>query len=175
MNLSLGGSANSGLDSVILSASKKGHLVTVAAGNLNADACRYSPGRSGGNAINTGIFNVGATQIRDEKAYYSNWGTCVDIMAPGTNVLSASHRSNSGVVPKTGTSMAAPHVAGVLATLLEKHDGNNKKASKELLEIATAGVLSGIQRSTPNLLLRAVFGHANTPCPTLPLPKFCRQ
>ena len=78
----------------------------VAAGNENQDACNVSPARE------PSAITIGATTSRDARASFSNYGTCVDLMAPGQSILSASYASNSGTATLSGTSMASPHVAG---------------------------------------------------------------
>lgn len=80
--------------------------MVVAAGNDNADACNTSPARA------PGAITVGATTQSDSRASFSNWGTCVDIFAPGYQILSTYHTSNSATATLSGTSMACPHVAG---------------------------------------------------------------
>ena len=86
--------------------------MVVAAGNDNDDACDYSPG-SAADAI-----TVGASTSSDEAAYYSNYGSCVDIYAPGSNIYSAEAGDSNGYAYASGTSMACPHVSGVAATML---------------------------------------------------------
>lgn len=92
-----------------------GAVYTVAAGNSAADACNYSPAQIA-NAL-----TVGATHQTDERAPYSNFGQCVDIYAPGHEILSASFVGDNSFVTLNGTSMSAPHAAGIAALYLETH------------------------------------------------------
>ena len=107
--MSLGGGASSAMDSAVNSAVAAGIPVVTASGNEARDACLNSPGRS------PNVINVGNTDNTDTMAFLSNYGTCVSVMAPGTNILSASHQSDNGSRTLSGTSMACPHVAGLVA------------------------------------------------------------
>jgi subtilisin family serine protease len=131
INMSLGGGFNLLVNGAVQVASAMGVVVVVAAGNSNKDACNYSPA-SAASAI-----TVGATDkpqkvrrrilwwyiysIRDVRALFSNWGPCVDIFAPGVNIRSAAISSSTASITLSGTSMAAPFVAGVAALHLEKN------------------------------------------------------
>ena len=86
--------------------------VVAAAGNDAEDACDTSP------ANVSAVITTGASDPSDSAAWFSNWGPCVDLFAPGTDVLSAAHTSTAGVVAHDGTSMAAPHVTGAAARYL---------------------------------------------------------
>jgi subtilisin family serine protease len=111
-NMSLIAGASQALDDAVRASIAAGVTYVVAAGNQGADACQYSPARVG-QAI-----TVGGTTRQDQRVLSSNHGTCVDIHAPGAGIRSAFNRSDSDNVSMTGTSAAAPHVAGVAATLL---------------------------------------------------------
>ena len=111
MNMSLGGDSYDPLDAAVASAVADGIVVVAAAGNSNADACRSSPARA------PLAITVGATDSSDLKASFSNWGSCLDIWAPGVGVLSAYRTSDTATTTMSGTSMAAPHVAGAVARL----------------------------------------------------------
>ncbi|CAE7221910.1 unnamed protein product [Rhizoctonia solani] len=111
-NLSLGGGGSNALNTLVNDATRNGMHIAVAAGNDNRDACFVSP------ASAELAVTVGASNIADEFADFSNHGRCVDIFAPGVNVKSTYIGSNDAVMAMSGTSMASPHVAGVLAYYL---------------------------------------------------------
>jgi cerevisin len=111
-NMSLGGGKSRALDDAVNGAVDTGLHFAVAAGNDNRDACYYSP------AAAEKAVTVGASTLGDERAYFSNFGPCVDVFAPGMNILSTWIGSESAINTISGTSMASPHTAGVLAYLL---------------------------------------------------------
>ncbi|KXN67956.1 peptidase 1 [Conidiobolus coronatus NRRL 28638] len=145
ISMSLGGDASDVLDKAIEDTITKGITTVVAAGNENSDACTKSPARS------PSAITVGATNITDTKATFSNFGKCVDILAPGVKVLSAWIGSNTANKTISGTSMATPHVAGLVATLLSQGQ-SNKSVEKKLKQLATRGAISGFSDDTVNLL-----------------------
>src|SRR4029453_3822267 len=106
-NMSLGGVTSSSLDTAFNNSINDGVTYAIAAGNSNADACNSSPARVP-NAI-----TVGATTITDARSSFSNFGTCVDIFAPGSNITSSWNTSDTATNTISGTSMATPHVSGV--------------------------------------------------------------
>lgn len=147
-NLSLSGDISPALDMALQNLINSGVPAVVAAGNLNDDACTSSPGRV------ASAVTVAATNTNDSKAPFSAWGGCVDINAPGVNIVSASHTTDSGNALRSGTSMAAPHVTGVAAILLQKHPGISVSTLSELLAFeGTKNVLTGLNSATPNTLL----------------------
>jgi aqualysin 1 len=156
-NLSLGGGASTALDSAIGRLSNDGVSVAVAAGNSSADACNVSPARA------PSAITVAASTSSDALASYSNRGSCVDIIAPGSQIPGAWSTSNSATNTISGTSMAAPHAAGAAAKVLELSPGASPAAvGNALTSSATTGVVSGTAGScwwfwctpaTPNLLL----------------------
>lgn len=110
-SMSLGGGANAAMDQAVNDADAAGVPVVVAAGNSDADACLSSPARA------EGAITVGSTDISDGLSSFSNWGTCVSILAPGSNIKSAWIDNDDSTANLSGTSMACPHVAGEVAAI----------------------------------------------------------
>jgi len=117
INLSLGGGANSAVDDAVAAATRAGLVVVAAAGNSGADACNFSPARA------PSAITIGATDKNDNRASYSNFGSCVDMYAPGTGITSTWISGASSTRTISGTSMAAPHVAGLAARLSQSQPG----------------------------------------------------
>mmetsp|Transcript_12010 Transcript_12010/g.19082 ORF Transcript_12010/g.19082 Transcript_12010/m.19082 type:complete len:408 (+) Transcript_12010:207-1430(+) len=148
LSLSLGGTVDPILDAGVDAAVDAGMLVVVAAGNNNGDACKKSPARA------AQVITVGASNIADHRSVFSNWGTCVNVFAPGTNIISSWIGADDAVNMISGTSMATPLVAGVLATLLEKHDGDAEAAKMDMFELVARDKLIGVKASSPNWLVQ---------------------
>jgi subtilisin family serine protease len=147
-NMSLGGGVSSALDAAVNNAINAGVSFAIAAGNSNANACNSSPARVA--AANT----VGSTTSSDARSSFSNFGTCVDIFAPGSSITSAWSTSNTATNTISGTSMASPHVAGVLALILQANPGASAAtASTTLRNNATPNVVSNPGTGSPNRLL----------------------
>ncbi|ORZ19574.1 peptidase S8/S53 domain-containing protein [Absidia repens] len=148
-NMSLGGGKSRSLDIAVNGAVDAGIVFAVAAGNDNSDACNYSPA-SAENAI-----TVGASTISDDRAYFSNYGRCTDVFAPGLNIESIWRGSKYARNTISGTSMASPHVAGLAAYLLsqEKEEVSPKEIKDKILALATKGALTDVGRDSPNLLI----------------------
>jgi subtilisin family serine protease len=147
-NLSLGGGASRSLDEAVNNAIQRGITMVVAAGNSNEDACDSSPAR-----VDDAI-TVAASTIRDERAEFSNYGDCIDIFAPGTEILSAWHSSDDAQKELQGTSMAAPHVAGAVAILLaDNGEAPPSVVFQDLVALAVDDLIEQ-SRSDANRLLQ---------------------
>ena len=152
-NMSLGGPYNRAANDAVARSVAAGIVYAVAAGNSSVDACTFSP------ASEPTALTVGATTKLDAFASYSNAGPCVDLVAPGTFILSDWHTSDTTAVYLSGTSMAAPHVAGAAALYLEGNPGATPDAvAAALIGSATAGTLTGVPTGTVNRLLFTTQG-----------------
>jgi subtilisin family serine protease len=149
--MSLGGGVSTTLDNAVTNSIASGVVYAIAAGNSNRDACKFSPARTP-NAI-----TVGATTSTDARASYSNYGSCLDIFAPGSSITSAWITSNTSTNTISGTSMATPHVAGVAALYLEGHTATPQQVRDAIVGAATANVVGNPGRSSPNLLLYSLI------------------
>jgi subtilisin family serine protease len=154
-NMSLGGGISSALDTAVRNAVNAGISFVLAAGNSNANACNSSPARVGG----TGgpAITVAASDQSDRRSSFSNWGTCCDIIAPGSSIYSAWYTSNTAYNTISGTSMASPHVAGVTTLLLDQNPNANPKtlllsrANYDYIDLACTGTCG----TTPNYLVHS--------------------
>lgn len=158
MNLSVGGFTNASFDTAVQSAINDGITVIAAAGNSGQDACLTSPAKV------PSAITVAATNINDAQASWSNYGSCVDIQAPGVSVRSAWNSSPTGDNTLDGTSMATPHVSGAAAILLSRNRSlSPAELHQTMINNATIGAVSANKGATPNRLLFV-------PPPTPPLP-----
>ncbi|WCN11608.1 S8 family serine peptidase [Marinomonas mediterranea] len=151
VNMSLGGGAYSPLDDVITNSFNAGVTYAVAAGNdSSADACGVSPART------PVALTVGATTIDDNRSGFSNIGRCLDLFAPGSNITSAWIGNNSATRTISGTSMATPHVAGVVALYLESNPTSSpSETSRNLINATSADLVQNAGVDSPNLLLKS--------------------
>jgi subtilisin family serine protease len=151
-NLSLGGGASSAVDEAIDDLAASGVTVVVAAGNSAQNACNFSPARA------AGAIAVAATTKTDDWASYSNFGSCVELFAPGSAITSAWSSGDSATNTISGTSMASPHVAGAAALILQDHPTwGAGQVRDEILTTSTKNDVKGINKprfsGTPNRLL----------------------
>jgi cerevisin len=153
--MSLGGGTSKTLDLAVNAAVGAGLHFAVAAGNDNQDACNYSP------AAAEKAVTVGASSLIDARAYFSNHGKCVDIFAPGLNILSTWIGSKFATNIISGTSMASPHICGLLSYFLSLSPPSDSdftvpitpaKLKKRMINIATPGLLTDIPVDTVNLV-----------------------
>lgn len=148
-NLSLGGFTSTALDTAVANAVDAGVTMVVAAGNDNANACNGSPNRV------PEALTVGATTHQDQRSSFSNFGACVDLFAPGSDITSAWYQSDTQTASLNGTSMAAPHAAGAAALYL----GANPSATPGAVNVAlvddtVTGAISNAGNQSPNRLLQ---------------------
>ncbi|MFE2552646.1 S8 family peptidase [Streptomyces sp. NPDC059355] len=152
-NMSMGGTRSYALDAAVARAVTAGITFTVAAGNSADDACTGSP------AAAPSALTIGAADAADQWAPFSSYGSCVDLVAPGVSVTSAWKGSATTLARASGTSMAAPHAAGVAALILAEGiaaGGTAKtpaEVSAELVRDAVRDRLTGVPAGTANLLL----------------------
>ncbi|HXI12396.1 MAG TPA: S8 family peptidase, partial [Thermoanaerobaculia bacterium] len=160
-NMSLGGAASSSVDTAVSNSIADGVTYAISAGNdYGADACTKTPAR-----VATAI-TVASSTSTDARSSFSNIGTCVDIFAPGSSITSAWYTSNTATNTISGTSMAAPHVAGVAALYLEATPSATPAAvGQALKDNATPNKITDAGTGSPNLLLHSLFGAAAPPPP----------
>ena len=145
-NMSLGGSPSTALDNAVKSSAASGVFYSLAAGNEEDNACQHSPARVGA-GTNNGVMTTAATDSGNREASWSNYGSCVDVWAPGVSILST--RKGGGTTTMSGTSMASPHTGGAGALYLSSHTGASPTTVETALKSAatTPGTKSKDGRS----------------------------
>lgn len=151
-NMSLGGGNSTALDNAVVSAVNAGVTFVVAAGNSNANACTGSPNRV------PSALTIASSTSSDARSSFSNWGSCVDMFAPGSSIRSTSNNGGNSV--KSGTSMASPHVAGVAALYLQANNSASPAQVESALESAAAVNKISSVNGSPNLLVQTSFANS---------------
>jgi len=164
-NMSLGGGADATLDAAVRRSIASGVTYAIASGNSNTDACSTSPARV------TEAITVNSSTNTDARSSFSNYGSCTDIYAPGSNIVSAWNTNDTATNNISGTSMATPHVAGAAALWLATHPADTPAAVWAGLNAAsTPNKITNVGANTPNKLLYSLFGDPQPGNPSVTNP-----
>ncbi|KAI9296317.1 putative serine proteinase, precursor [Neoconidiobolus thromboides FSU 785] len=147
LNMSLGGGFSMLLNFAVEKAYRKDFVIVAAAGNSDQNACFNSP------ASSFNVITVGATNITDHRAYFSNHGNCVNVFAPGQNIQSAWIGNDKDTKIISGTSMACPHVAGLAAYFLSQEKLKTSQVANKIKKLATKKVVKEEGFLSPNILV----------------------
>jgi subtilisin family serine protease len=148
-NMSLGGGVDTAIDNAVTASIADGVTYAIAAGNSNANACNFSPARV------PAAITLGASDINDARASFSNFGTCLDLFAPGVNITSAWATSDTATNTISGTSMASPHAAGAAALILSANPGFTPQQVRDaMVAAAVPNKITSPGTGSPNLLLQ---------------------
>jgi len=151
-SMSLGAGSDGGMNAAVEAAIASGVPFSIAAGNSAADACNFYPASAEG-AIAVGSTDLGAGELQDELSYFSNWGSCVKVFAPGSDIPSAYIPNANSYAVLSGTSMACPHVTGLGAVILSKNRGLTPAQLLQQLEDTANKDAILNPRNSPNLLI----------------------
>jgi subtilisin family serine protease len=159
-NMSLGGGISSALDTAVTNSINDGVTYAIAAGNDNLDACGTSPARV------ASAITVGSTTTSDARSSFSNFGTCLDIFAPGSSITSSWNTSDTATNTISGTSMATPHVTGVAALFLETNPtASPATVTAAIINSSTPNKVTNAGTGSPNRLLYSLLTGAPPPPP----------
>jgi subtilase family serine protease len=165
VNMSLGGDPSDALDAAVRSAIASGFTFVVAAGNSFASASNFSPARV------AEAITVGATDVNDIRAFFSNYGPALDLFAPGVSVTSAWYTADDATAIVSGTSMATPHVTGVVALYLSRQPNlTPTQVHEQIVNASTPNLVISPGAGSPNRLLYSDLTHLSAPAVDLLTP-----
>ena len=166
-NMSLGAAKSDALNNAVRSLIAAGVQISIAAGNSNADACLTSPSST----LEAVVVGAAGTADIDDRQTFSNWGACVDVFSTGSLIVSASHLDATSSATMSGTSMAAPHAAGVMALWLQQDPSLNPAQLQQLIvSSATQNVVLNAKSTNAHMLYSIRSGDVALPPPPPPPP-----